>query len=384
MDPLSTSTTLPPGDVFAGLASTRIEDRDSATRMAIMMGTAVAQKLLLWDDAPPSNRARRLWAFMGIHLRRADDAARVSRTFDLEHTGTLRSLLDTLGKRAGVLVARELPAEADAPVELSVTGTTLLGALDAGCAQAGCHGGQRARGELVVHEAAEPAYPAAYSGPMRIRVVELRSIRSTNFAAPAHVRSEVRLRVEWEWPMTPLSPLAIRIRGQERTYEVTAVNNLVNVGMVAEVAVDVEPAIPHGPLALVGSVSTLFEGPFDELRLAIGATATSHGLSVTASSDGDGCRLTIETTDPDRIRADVSEIGLSPMILAIATDGEESIPQIHRVRTVGSAAGSERWGLRFREGFGTIAELRLRIAAAPVRATFTFTLSCLAGGSGIP
>ena len=105
---------------------------------------------------------------------------------------------------------------------------------------------------------------------------------------------------------------------------------------------------------------------------------------MTASSDGDGCRLTIETTDPDRIRADVSDIGLSPMILAIATDGEESIPQIHRVRTVGSAAGSERWGLRFREGFGTIAELRLRIAAAPVRGTFAFTLSCLAGGSGIP
>ena len=75
MDPgdSSTSTTLPPGDVFDGLAANNIEDRDAATRMAAALGVEVAPRLLLWDDAPPSNRARRLWAFMGIHLRRAEE-----------------------------------------------------------------------------------------------------------------------------------------------------------------------------------------------------------------------------------------------------------------------------------------------------------------------
>jgi hypothetical protein len=69
MDPLS--STLPPGDVFAGLRAESLETRDGATRMAITMGTAVARKLLLWEEAPLSNRARRLWAYTGVHLRRA-------------------------------------------------------------------------------------------------------------------------------------------------------------------------------------------------------------------------------------------------------------------------------------------------------------------------
>jgi len=368
MDPLS--STLPPGDVFAGLASARVEDRDAATRMAILMGTAVAQKLLLWDSVPPSNRARRLWTFLGIHLRRAEDAARSPRVFDLRHAGTMRSLLDELARRAGVLVARELPVEATAAVEIDLARTTLLGAIDAGCAQARCRGGQRARGELVIHAEPEPAYPTAYSGPMRIRMIEIQSVRATDFTTSS-ARIQVRLRVEWEWPITPLSPLAIQIHGQDRQYEVTAVNNLVNVGMVAEVAVDVG-VDPSQMLALSGTVTSLFEGAYDEIRLAIGAAVTSHGVTVTALDDGSGCQITIET-EPSRVRADITDVGVSPMILAITKDGEEGIPQVHRVRVAG-ASGAERWGLRFRDDFGTIAELRLRISAPPVRATFPFSL----------
>jgi hypothetical protein len=369
----STSTTLPPGDVFDGLAANHIEDRDAATRMAAALGVEVAPRLLLWDDAPPSNRARRLWAFMGIHLRRAEEVVRSPHAYDFEHAGTLRSLLHELARISGVLVARDLPVEADRPIALRLRGTTLLGVLDEACRQAGCHGGQRARGELVVHAGHEPPYPSAYAGPMRIRIVEIRSVRSTDFAS-AQAQTQVRLRVEWEWPTTPLSPLRIRLHGQERSYEVTAVTNLVNVGMVAEVAIDVQPG---SPLALAGTVSALFEGPYDEVRLGMGETDSAHGVSVTSippNPNEGGCQITIDTIDPKRIRPDITDLGLSPMILAIATSGEEGIPQVHRVRTMTSSPGSERWGLRFRDGFGAISELRLRIGAPPMRATFQFAL----------
>jgi hypothetical protein len=54
--------------VFDGLAAPATADRDAATRSAIARGTKVSSKLLLWDEMTPSNRARRLWTFMGVHI----------------------------------------------------------------------------------------------------------------------------------------------------------------------------------------------------------------------------------------------------------------------------------------------------------------------------
>src|SRR5689334_7832663 len=162
---------------------------------------------------------------MGVQLRRGSEAVREPHGFDLEHTGTLRSLLETLANQHGVLVARELPAAADKPVAIALRGTTLLGALDEGCAQAGCRGSQRARGELIVHDGAEPKFPAAYAGPMRLRMTELTSSRSTDFATTSSA-VRARLRIEWEWPVGPLGPLSISIHGDERHHEATSVTNV--------------------------------------------------------------------------------------------------------------------------------------------------------------
>ncbi len=371
MDPVSpTSSTLPPGDVFAALGASAVEDRDAATRMAIGLGADMGPRLLRWDDAPPSNRARRLWAFMGIHLRRAEEMIREPRGFDLEFVGPLRLLLEDLAQRHGVLVARELPALVDRPVSIALRNTTLLGALDEACGQVGCRGGQRARGELVVHDEAEPRYPAGYTGPVRVRLVELAAHRSTNFQTTT-LASRARIRVEWEWPVAPVGPLSIRIHGDDRRYEASSVTNVVNVGMVAEQQLE----LPNvSPLALAGTVGAMFEGPYEEVRLPVGDAATVHGLSVTAveTSDG-GVHIMIETVDPARLAGTV-DLGLSPMILAITRDGDEGIPQIHRMRVSTSAPGSERWGLKFREGFGRVAELRLRVAALPVKGKFSFAL----------
>ncbi|MBA2539131.1 MAG: hypothetical protein H0V17_05805 [Deltaproteobacteria bacterium] len=368
MDPLS--STLPPGHVFDGLAASSTEDRDAATRIAIALGTEVSSKLLLWDELTPSNRARRLWAFMGVHLRRGADMVRQPRSFDLEHTGTLGSLLDVLAEKHGVLTARDLPAAlVTKPVSIAMRDATLLAVLDAACAQAGCRGGQRARGELVVHDEREPGFPAAYSGPMRVRILELRTSRSTDFTATS-VAAQARLRIEWEWPVGPVGPLSIRIHGDDRRYDASPVTNVVNVGMVAELVVDVPQS---SPLALAGTVSAMFEGAYEDLRLPIGSSATLHGLAVNAFAQDSGPHLTIKTVDQTRLTGTV-DLGLSPMILGIATNGEEGIPQIHRMRVATNAPGSERWGLRFRDGFGQIAELRLRIAAAPVRGKLAFAL----------
>jgi hypothetical protein len=372
MDPLS--STMPPGDLFAGLASPRLDERDSATRMALLMGTAISQRLLQWDEAPPSNRARRLWAYMGVHLRRAETYVRQPRNFDLRHDGTLASALEVIAKRHGVLVARDLPDEAQRKVSLALAGTTLLGALDAAALQAGCHGGQRARGELAVTAGAEPRYPAIYNGPLRMRAVEVTGTRSTDFAV-AKATAHVRLRVEWEWPIAPLSPVFLKLDGDDRSHEAAQVTTPLAVGIVSELLAE----LPHAPwLAIAGTATAMFDGTFDDVRLPVPGTVEVHGLSATAETNADGCQLVLETRDPGRARGEVAGLGISPMILAINGEGEEGIPQVHRVRTVGGAPGAERWSLRNRDGFGAVTELHLRITAPPIRATFPFALAPIA------
>jgi hypothetical protein len=252
----------------------------------------------------------------------------------------------------------------------------LLGALDEACARAGCRGGQRARGELAATAGAEPRYPAVYYGPLRVRVVEVRTVRTTDFAT-TQTTTQVRLRADWEWPITPLAAVAFKldVDRDTRSYEATPVGTVVNVGIVAEIVVDVEPATP---IVLAGSVSSMFDGTYEDVRLPVPGSIETHGLSATAiAGSDDGCQLVLETRDPVRTRGEIASLGLSPMILAINADGEEGIPQVHRVRTV-DKSGSERWGLRNRDGFGAIAEVRLRIATPPIRASFPFALPPIA------
>ncbi|HEU0030124.1 MAG TPA: hypothetical protein VFQ53_05810 [Kofleriaceae bacterium] len=360
-----------PDDLVAALAATRIEQRDAATRLLIAMGPEVAQRVLRWGDAPPSNRARRLWTYTGIHLRRAEVALRRTLAAPIEHAGTLASALDAIAAQRGVLVATDLPAEAQRPVSLALDDATLLSAADEAAAQAGCRIVQHARGELAVEAMPEPRYPAAYSGPMRIRVVELQTTRTSDFVA-TRTSTTARLRIDWEWPVSPLGSVAVQLADSSRVYEVAPVAAVVSVGTIAEVVVEL-PTRPR--LAIAGDVHAEHDGEQQEVTLRVPGTTTAHGITVAAQLQ-DGCHLVVETQDPVRVTA-TGLHGLSPMILAIATTGEEGIPQVHRVRTTGSGAITERWGLRFREGFGAVAELRLRISAPPSRATLPFVLPAI-------
>lgn len=364
MDPLS--PTLPPGDALAGLAAPRLDDRDRATRIAITIGAAVAPKLLHWEDAPPSQRARRLWAYTAIHLRRAEAAIRDPRGFAIEHDGTLATALDAIAHRAGVRVARELPPEAARPVRLALSSTTVLGALDAACAQAGCRGAQRARGELAVAAGAHPPYPTAYAGPARLRVVELRHVRATDFATTT-ASAQLRLRVDWEWPVLPLSTIELRVDGDPRGHDAGELDRGPDVGVVSEATLEVTPS---PALALTGTLTATLNAGYDELRVPVPGVAELHGLR--AEVDDAGGQLVLAPVAPGRPPGDA----VSSVILAIADDGSEGIPHVNRVRTLGG--GPERWGLRYRDGFGKVTELRLRIAAPPVRATLPFAVPSIA------
>lgn len=353
--------------LFAGLAAVDLETRDGATAQAIELGTQQASQLLLWEQLSPSDRARRLWTFMGVHLRRGTEMVASPKPFSLSHTGTLRSLLEVISRQHGVLVARELPPVVDKPVAIEMRDATLLAVLDEACAQAGCHGGQRARGELIVHAEPEPRYPAAYAGPLRVRMIDLRSTRATDFSTTTSF-TQARLRIEWEWPVGPVGPVWIQIHGIDRRYEASPVTNVVNIGMVAELVVDLPAA---SPIAVAGTIGAVFEGAYEEVRLPVGGSRTLHGVTVTAVAKGDGAHVQIETIDPARLAGTV-DLGVSPMVLGIAANGEEGIPQIHRMRVSTDAPGSERWGLRFRDGFDQLAEVRLRVAALPVAGTREF------------
>ncbi len=369
MDPLS--NTLKSTDVMSALASPRLDERDDATRIAIATGGALGPRLLAFDGVPIPVRARRLWAYTGIHMRRAEDGLRRPRRYDVRHRGTLRSALEVIGIMHGVPIASDLVA-ATAPVVLDMPQATLLAALDAACAQAGARGSQGMRGELTAALGVEPRYPVCYSGPLRVRVVELRVLRATDFAR-ATASAQLRLRVDWEWPIEPVAPPLLKLDG------LTArVHDAATVGNSAEIVVDLDP--PAGPLALAGMVTSLFDGPFDEMRLPVPGAIAAHGLAVTSSVDDGGVMLLLEARDPTRARPDSGVQGLSPAVLAIAADGEESLPQVQRMRTVGTGGPilAERWRLRVRDGMAPITELRLRVASPSVRVSLPVSLPPIA------
>jgi hypothetical protein len=368
MDPLS--TTLRSTDVMTALSSPRVDERDDATRVAIATGGALGPRLLRFTDEPPTVRARRLWAYTGIHMRRGEDGLRRARRYDLRHRGTLRSALEVLGVLHGVPIAADLPTP-DAPIAIELPQATLLAALDAICAQAGGRGAQGVRGELIAQAGAEPRYPVCYSGPVRVRVVELRVLRATDFAS-ATASAQLRLRVDWEWPIQPVSPPILKLDGlTARVHDAAAIG-----GSSSEIVVDLEP--PAGPLALAGTLTALFDGPFDEVPLAVPGTLDLHGLAIAASVDDQGVMLTLNA----RARPDAGVLGLSPALLAIASDGEETLPQVQRMRTMGApaaaaGAASERWRLRVRDGMAPIGELRLRVAAPPVRVSLPIAIAAV-------
>jgi hypothetical protein len=131
--------------------------------------------------------------------------------------------------------------------------------------------------------------------------------------------------------------------------------------------------------AIDGTVIAMFDSAFDEISVPVPGAVEINQLQVTATATSEGPQLVLETHDPVRRRG-APGLGVSPLILAIATDGEEGVPQVNRVRTItdGGAAAAERWALRNRAGFGSIAELRLRVARTPARIAFPFSLPAIA------
>ena len=340
--------TLNQTDVIAGLRSPRLVERDDATRLAILTGRVA--NLLDWEGASPSERARRQWTFLGVHLRRAEETLRAPRADPFRHVGTLASALEAIGALHGVPVGDI--ANGGARVQLDIPAATLLAAFDAACAQAGCVGAQGKRGDLVAIAGAPSRGPQTYLGPMRLRAVELRTIRASDFTA-TRATAQVRLGAGWAWPLEPIAPTVIDIAGvrADGTDDFT-----------------LELPEPTDPIAIRGTLTATFDGPYTEAALVVPGALELHGLALRTELHDGGCTLHVEPREPAR----AAWLGLSPVVLAVSATGDEAIPQLHRVRTLSTT--NERWTLRPRDGFGAIAELRVRVAAPPVRRAFVFAL----------
>jgi hypothetical protein len=358
--------TLPPGDLVAALASTSIAERDEATRVAIAMGIGVAPRLLQWDaGSPPAAKARRLWTFIGIHLRYGDELLRGAPAIaSYRHTGTLGSALAALAAKRGVVAVENLDgAHVPAALELADAATTLR-VFDELCRQANVTGAF-ARGEFSTRNAPQPPYPVAYRGPLRVRVVEVRSTRVTDFVI-AHATVQARLRVDWEWPISPSYGIVATIDGARRVDPAVAVD-----GGSDEIVAELTPS--NNAIAVSGTITGAFSTGYDEVRLPVPGTVERDGLLVTAGVVDGSTQIVLEAQTPARYRADAGVLGVSSLVLAITAAGEEAAPGIHRVRSIGTRA-IERWSLHPRADLAPITELRLRIAAVPARHAFGFAI----------
>jgi hypothetical protein len=295
---------------------------------------------------------------------------RAPRAFDFEHAGTFASALAALARTVGVIVADNLENR-EAPVALALRETTLLAAFDEACRQAGCTGRQGLYGELAARAEREPPYPTAYVGPMRLRVVEMRSQRTTDFCTSTS-STQLRIRIDWEWPVNPASIAHLQIEGA-RVHEPTVIDRAI------EILVEVPDASP-GQIA--GTVIADFDRPFDELRLPVPGSTEAHGIELSATPGSPrGCQISLAVRDGERARHGLE---VSPVVLAIAADGDEEVPYLERLRSFASSGNAERWVLRPRDELGPIVETRLRVGAHPEKRRFVFALPRIKIDAGDP
>lgn len=350
------TATLRTEDIVAQLAAPTLVERDRATATALAFGAPVAARLLDGVDAlAPVDKGRRLWTFHGLHMRRAAQRLRDPRPVELRHRGTLGEAIAILAAEAGVPVAEPL-AGAALPVDVDLRGVTLLQALDAVCAAAGARGAQGRRGALATEAEPLPPFPTAYDGVWRVRAVEARVERVTDFVA-TRARATVRLQVDWEWPVASVGPPRLTLAGPGRVEEPVAH------GAGAEIVVGLDDVGGDGPLRLRGELEAVFALDHEELRITPGGgEVEAHGLAVRIERQDDaGCVLRVEPRAELRARGDAGLVGVPGSVLCLGASGREVLVSVHRIRSVGVA--SEAWGVRPPDDFGPIAELRLRAAA---------------------
>lgn len=193
-----------------------VDVRERAERELEAAGEAAAPHLRrLIEGAAGDENERTLRA--AAVLRRIERAAKVRaacrepaplrlRLRDAE----LGAALAEIARQAGVGFADPVP---DAPrrVTLETEGRPLLAVLDDLCRQAGLS--YRWEGERAIRLLPEPSppCPAAYPGPFRVRVTEIRLERRTDFKErTAHLR--IRIESDYERSLQPLGRPSVSLR----------------------------------------------------------------------------------------------------------------------------------------------------------------------------
>jgi hypothetical protein len=350
--------------IVTGLASPSLAERDAATRAACSTGAPIARQIARPIEGESATAAaRRVWTFFGIHLLRAAYKLRDERLVEHDHRGALADALAALCDEHG-LAPPVVPDRRE--VSLSLSKVTFLEAVDLACRQAGARVRQRGAGRLVVEPEAEPPYPATYAGACRIRVVEVAATRSCDFVE-TRARVQLRLRLDWEWPFDPIGPPALELAepaGARIDAPVPGSHG------ASEIVVGL-PEHRGATVDLRGTVSALFRARREDLRIpAGGATVEAHGLTAQVKAhDADGAVLTLAATDPRLVA------GVSSVVLCIDVTGAECIAKVQQVRTLAGPSQLERWNLAFAEGFGPLAEVRVRVTAKLSPHALPFALS---------
>ncbi len=370
-------------DIVDQLAAATTSARDAATDAAIAAGPAIATALLEGTQAlAASDKARRLYTYAGVYLGACKTRVNEPhQPFDLRHEGPLGAALAQACEHARVPCAA---SGHDTAIDVDLCGVTFLQALDALCSAADVQWRQDRVGEISVSPGADPAYPAAYYGPCRVRVTEAQVERRTNYSTHRE-RAQLRFSVDWEWPYGPMAPAVLKLERPSASVSTT------DAADAEQFVAELTELPPSGqPLANVtAALGCIVASEYEEERFddpEVGMTVHTPGFSLSIR-EADSHRFLVSTKSDGMADGQLSptmlESAMSSVVLGIDDAGEEAIAQVKRLRAVSgtvtaNSPGEVIWSLTFtRDGFRPVRQLRLRLAKEALVRTYPLEFSSI-------
>lgn len=356
---------------IAALVSPELRVRDDAAATLEQGGWPVAMQLLRASrELKHTGRTRALFTFVAItyaeQIRRVRDAPRPLQLHLQGDVGEVSSALQQL-------VGLELQVDPELmaiPVALECTCASTMAALDLLASAIGARWQQDELGAVRLRVGAEPAYPTAYAGDLRVSVLRVQTIRRTNFRdrdVTVHFSVEVLI----ERPLLPLGTFVLRDveavdEGGRRLAATASLH--VEREHLAEFWIAI-PGVQPGSRR-IERLHVVVDALFPETHEILRLDELRPGVMVTGAL----CRFEVVTVKADSVRlvgrpstsADPYPPGILARLvdsafLAIAED-EEELAEVEFFRPAG-VTDEVHWGLRWKRlSTERIGELRIRVA----------------------
>jgi hypothetical protein len=356
---------------IAALASPELRVRDDAAATLEQGGWPAAMQLLHASrELEGTGKARALFTFVAItyaeQIRRVRGAPR---PLQLRLQGDAGEVASALQPLVG-LELRVDPELMAIPVALECTCASTMAALDLLASAIGARWQQDEFGAVRLRVGAEPAYPTAYAGDLRLSVLWVQTIRRTNFRdwdVTVHFSVEVLI----ERPLLPLGTFVLRDveAVDESGRRLAATASLRGESEhLAEFSIAV-PEVQPGSRR-IERLHVVVDALFPESHEILRLDELRPGATVT----GTLCRFEVVAVEADSVRlvarpsksAEPYPPGLLARIvdsafLAIAED-EEELADVESFRPAG-VTDEVHWGLRWKRlSTEQIGELRIRVA----------------------